>query len=54
MSSGSPEWGHIKVAVVVAEDVFYGMTRMLDLLMDDEKDVVPFRDYEEALEWVTS
>jgi hypothetical protein len=45
----------IKIAVVVRVDEMYGLARMQDMLgVGSGTNVVPFRDYRQALAWVTS
>jgi hypothetical protein len=41
-------------AVVVTDDVAYGMLRMLGILVDDVASIRPFRDYREAVQWLAS
>lgn len=44
----------VKLAVVVKEDVMRGLAYMQDSAAGSGIDVAHFRDYQEALEWVTS
>ena len=45
----------IRLAVVVNKDAMYGLARMQDMLGSGPgMEVVPFRDYQQALDWVTS
>jgi|TARA_B100000315_G_scaffold258476_1_gene310762 hypothetical protein len=40
---------------VVTQDVLYGLARMQDMMEGGPgMNVVPFRDYQEALDWVTN
>ena len=41
-------------AVVVSNDVAYGMLRMLEILVEDVAAIRPFRDYREAVKWLAS
>ena len=41
-------------AIVVSDDVTYGMCRMLEILLDDVAPLRPFRKREEAEEWLRS
>lgn len=41
-------------AILVADDVTYGMCRMLEILLDDVVELRPFRQREEAEEWLRS
>ncbi len=41
-------------AVVVSNDIAYGMLRMLEILVEDVAAIRPFRDYREAVKWLGS
>jgi len=48
-----PRLNGVPIAVIVSSDVAFGLTRMIELMLDDVITIAPFRDIASARAWLT-